>query len=73
MIKTKAGIIVGKNVRSLRKARHWSQAKLGKKVGVHLRFIQKIELDGVNVSFAVLYEMKKAFGCSWKDLFKGVP
>ncbi|MDD2709555.1 MAG: helix-turn-helix transcriptional regulator [Verrucomicrobiae bacterium] len=73
MIKNNVGMIVGQNVRALRKAKKWTQTQLANKVGIHLRYLQKIEIDGVNVSFAVFYQMKKAFGCDWKDLFKGVP
>ncbi|MDD2710082.1 MAG: helix-turn-helix transcriptional regulator [Verrucomicrobiae bacterium] len=67
----KAGQTVGQNIRYLRNARQLTQMQFAEKIGIHFRYLQKIELDGANASFAILFQMRRVLDCSWNDLFKG--
>jgi DNA-binding XRE family transcriptional regulator len=63
---------LGANIRALRHGRRLTQAGLAKEIGIHPRYLQKIELDGMNASFKVLLELKRFFRCKWADLFQGI-
>jgi len=63
---------LGQNIRNFRHKKGLTQAQLAKATGIHHRYLQKIELDGMNVSFKVLLEMKRFFRCKWTDLFRGI-
>jgi hypothetical protein len=41
-------------------------------IGIHLRYLQKIEGDGMNASFNVLLQTKRVFRCKWDVIFRGI-
>lgn len=61
--------LVGENVRSLRKARGWSQEELGEKADLSYKFIGEIERGAVNPSLDSLAGIAAALGIEISKLF----
>jgi transcriptional regulator with XRE-family HTH domain len=68
-VKTVLGY-VGANVRRLRTARGMIQQELADAAGVHLRFVQRIELGRTNLGVEVLVKMADALGVDPRALLK---
>ena len=60
---------LGKQVRQLRKGRHWSQQKLSDVSGLAVRTISRIERGLMNPSFEVLTTLVDVLGISFNFLF----
>ena len=60
---------LGKQVRQLRKGRHWSQQKLSDVSGLAVRTISRIERGLMNPSFEVLATLVDVLGISFDFLF----
>ena len=60
---------LGKQVRQLRKGRHWSQQKLSDVLGLAVRTISRIERGLMNPSFEVLAILVDVLGISFDFLF----
>ena len=54
-------VIIGKNIRELRKSKKWSQADLAIKVGMHKSYIGAIENGRKNISLLKLARLAKVF------------
>jgi DNA-binding XRE family transcriptional regulator len=63
---------LGQNIRQFRKVRGWTQTELARRIGINLRYLQKIEREAMNVSFKVLLQAKRVFQCEWDDLFRAI-
>ena len=61
--------LVGENVRTLRKARGWSQEKLGEKADLSYKFIGEIERGIVNPSLDSLSGIASALDIEISKLF----
>lgn len=61
--------LVGENVRSLRKARGWSQKELGEKADLSYKFIGEIERGTVNPSLDSLSGIASALDIEISKLF----
>ena len=60
---------LGKQVKQLRKGRHWSQQKLSDVSGLAVRTISRIERGLMNPSFEVLATLVDVLGISFDFLF----
>jgi len=54
-------LIIGNNIRELRKSRKWSQADLALKVGIHKSYIGAIENGRKNISLLKLARLARVF------------
>ena len=54
-------VIIGHNIRKLRKSKKWSQADLSLKVGMHRSYIGAIENGKKNISLIKLSRLAKVF------------
>ena len=54
-------VIIGHNIRKLRKSKKWSQADLSLKVGMHRSYIGAIENGKKNISLIKLALLAKVF------------
>jgi transcriptional regulator with XRE-family HTH domain len=61
--------LVGKNVRSLRRARGWSQEELGEQAELSYKFIGEIERGAVNPSLDSLEKIASALTIEVFELF----
>ncbi len=62
--------VLGKNIRNLRKAKGWSQAKLAEKVDVSVPYITMIELAQRSASLEVIQLIASAFSVTVSALFE---
>jgi transcriptional regulator with XRE-family HTH domain len=62
---------VGKRVRSLRKAKKWTQPDLAERAGVHFTYIAQVERLGINASVKTLYRLAAALEVPPSDLLPG--
>ncbi len=60
---------VGKRIRELRRAKHWSQQKLGKQVNFHRSYISQIEHGETNLTLKSLELLAKALEMDVVSLF----
>ena len=61
-------VVVGKNIRSLRRAAELTQEELAAEVGVDMRYLGGIERGQENPSLAVIARIAKALGVSASSL-----
>lgn len=61
---------LGKIIRELRKARGFTQEKLGEKADLSYKFIGELERGRVNVSLDSLAKLAQALGVQTGDLFR---
>jgi transcriptional regulator with XRE-family HTH domain len=54
-------VIIGKNIRKLRKSKNWSQADLALIVGMHKSYIGAIEKGRRNISLIKIARFAKVF------------
>lgn len=65
----KIRIELGRRIRELRKARGWSQEKLGEKADLHPTYIGGIERGERNVAFENIVHIASAFELSLSQFF----
>jgi transcriptional regulator with XRE-family HTH domain len=65
--------IVGWNIRQLRRARHFSQTRLGKALDITYQQIQKFENGQNSISAAQLAILAVVLNCSMEDFFRRDP
>lgn len=58
----------GKNLRSIRKAKGFSQEKLALKAGFDRSYTGKVERGEVNITLEKIYTLSAALACDPKDL-----
>jgi transcriptional regulator with XRE-family HTH domain len=63
-------VIVGKNIRNLRKAKGWSQETLAFEAGLHRTYIGDIERGERNVSVVNVQKIANALGVPAADLLR---
>jgi len=63
-------LLIGINIRRLRKERKWSQADLALKVDMHRSYVGAIERGGKNISLDKLARLAIVFEIKIEDLFK---
>lgn len=61
--------LVGENVRSLRRAKGWSQEELGEKAELSYKFLGEVERGAVNPSLDSLGKIAKALSIEVAELF----
>lgn len=64
-------MVIGRNVRRLRKERSWSQEELAQEANVAMRYVSGIERGEENPSLAVIVRIAVALGVHPKALFEG--
>lgn len=63
---------IGCNIATVRDAVGFSQSKLSRVVGSSQSAISQIEAGERNPSFGMLLKIKRALGCTWPVLLKGI-
>ena len=66
---TEVDVLVGENLRKLRKAKGLSQSKLSERCGVSFQQIQKYERGVNRVSASMLWELHKILEVELKDFY----
>ncbi len=66
-------VLLGRRVRDIRKARGWTQEKLGSKADVSSKFLGEIERGQQNPSFDTLVKIADALEIELCDLFQFEP
>ena len=64
---------VGQNVCRLRTNKNFTQEQLAEKADISRRYLQRIESGEKNPTVDILTKLRRALGCTWNDLFEGVP
>ena len=64
---------LGKRIREKRKALGWTQEMLADKAGIDRSYIGGVERGERNLTFTMLCEVCKAFGCDVAMLTKNIP
>ena len=62
--------VIGENIRTLRRARGWTQETLARKTKMNSGYISTLELGQVTVSVDNLVKIAKALKTTPADLFK---
>lgn len=62
--------LVGENIRSLRKARGWSQEELGEHADLSYKFVGEVERGAVNPSIDSLVGIANALNVEMVELFQ---
>jgi transcriptional regulator with XRE-family HTH domain len=63
---------LGKNVRSMRLKRNWTQEKLAGVANIHPVYVSYIEKGSRNPSITKIFQIAMALECSASDIFKGI-
>jgi transcriptional regulator with XRE-family HTH domain len=63
-------ISLGRRIRSLRKAKGWTQEELGKQADTSYKFLGEIERGVQNPSFTVLVKVARALEVKLPELFR---
>ncbi len=67
-----AHVIVGRNISRLRYEREITQGKVCDLADVDRAYFQLVEAGKQNMSIDYLDRIRKALGCRWADLFRGL-
>ena len=62
----------GNRVRELRKARDWSQEKMGEACDLHWTYIGQVERGGRNLTLESIHKIAKGLKIELTELFKGL-
>ncbi|MDO9475393.1 MAG: helix-turn-helix transcriptional regulator [Pseudohongiella sp.] len=65
-------LLLGKRIRSLRKAAGISQERLALACGLDRSYLGRIERGEINISVVILYKIADALGCSASELLREV-
>lgn len=63
-------VSLGKRIRTLRKAKGWTQEKLGQQADTSYKFLGEIERGVQNPSFTILVKVAGALGVKLPELFR---
>ena len=63
---------LGKNVRTIRLQRGWTQEKLAEAAGIHPVYISYIEQGNRNPSITKILQIARALGCEATEIFQGL-
>lgn len=63
-------LVLGSNIRKIRKEFGWTQADLAEKTGISVPFMTQIELGRKSASLEVVQNIAAALNISYKQLFK---
>ena len=63
---------LGKNVRTIRLGRGWTQEKLAEKAGIHPVYISYIEQGTRNPSITKILQVARALECHPTEIFEGL-
>jgi len=63
-------LVIGHNIRKLRKSKNWSQADLALKVGMHRSYIGAIEKGKKNISLTKLTRLANVFEIGLGELIR---
>jgi len=66
----KEKIFLGSRIRTLRKAKGWTQEELGKHADTSYKFLGEIERGVQNPSFSILVKISRALGVPLYELFR---
>jgi len=58
----------GANLRRVRNAAGFTQAKLAERINIELRTLQKFEAGEINVPLFNVVRLQRVLHCSWQDL-----
>jgi transcriptional regulator with XRE-family HTH domain len=64
--------LLGRNVGRLRNQSGLTQQKLAEKTEISRGFLQEIEKGAKNPTMNVVTRLKRALGCSWDELLRGL-
>lgn len=67
-----AYVIVARNISRLRYERGLTQEKVCELADVDRGYYQQVEAGRQNMTIEYLDRMRKALGCRWADLFRGL-
>ncbi len=63
---------LGRNVRTIRLERGWTQEKLAEAAGIHPVYISYIEQGSRNPSITKILQIARALGCEATEIFQGL-
>lgn len=63
---------IGENIVATRQVLGHSQTELSRKSGISQSTLSSIENSQRNPSFAMVLRVKRALGCSWAALLRGI-
>lgn len=63
-------LVLGSNIRKIRKEFGWTQADLAEKTGISVPFLTQIELGRKSASLEVVQNIAAALNISYKQLFE---
>ena len=63
-------LVLGNNIRKIRKEFGWTQADLAEKSGISVPFMTQIELGGKSASLEVVQNIANALNISYRQLFE---
>lgn len=63
---------IGGNIKAVRETLGYSQLDVARKVKAHYSTISVIESGSRAPSFAMLLRIKRALGCDWNALLRGI-
>ena len=63
-------LVLGSNIRKIRKEFGWTQADLAEKTGISVPFMTQIELGRKSASLEVVQNIAAALNISYKQLFE---
>ena len=63
-------VIVGRNIRRLRKTREWSQEELAHRSGLHRTYISDVERGNRNISVVNVHKIALALGVPAAELLE---
>lgn len=62
----------GRNLVRLRNAKPLTQERLAEMADIYPRYLQKLEAGTAHPSLMVLTRLRKALGCEWNELLRGL-
>jgi transcriptional regulator with XRE-family HTH domain len=63
---------IGERIKALRKERHWTLQELGRRAGVSISALSKVENAQVAASFDTLLKIARGFGLGFEAMLNGV-
>jgi len=63
-------ILLGRRIRTLRKAKGWTQQKLGNRADIDYKFLSEIERGNMNPSFKILVKIASALEVELPEILR---
>jgi transcriptional regulator with XRE-family HTH domain len=63
-------ILLGRRIRALRKAKGWTQQKLGNRADIDYKFLSEIERGNMNPSFKILVKIASALEVELPEMLR---